>query len=92
LFKKTAGSEAKLAYLGHLLMENRHGLIVDALVTPPTRTAERDAALTMLGDLPKGHRITVAGDKNFDTRDLSSRSDRPSASARPRSRSCNHSG
>ena len=56
LFKKTTGSEAKLAYLGHVLMENRHGLIVDALVTPATGTAERDAALTMLGELPHGGR------------------------------------
>jgi hypothetical protein len=70
LFKKTTGSEAKLAYLGHLLMENRHGLIVDALVTAATGTAERDAALTMLSDLPAGVRITVGGDKNFDTRDF----------------------
>jgi transposase len=70
LFKKTVGSEAKLAYLGHLLMENRHGLIVDALVTAATGTAERDAALTMLGDLPDGRRVTVGGDKNFDTRDF----------------------
>ena len=70
LFKKTSGSEAKLAYLGHLLMENRHGLIVDALVTAATGTAERDAALTMLGELLDGGRITVGGDKNFDTRDF----------------------
>jgi transposase len=70
LFKKTTGSEAKLAYLGHLLMENRHGLIVDALVTAATGTAERDAALTMLSDLPDRGRITVSGDKNFDTRDF----------------------
>ena len=70
MFKKTSGSEAKLAYLGHLLMENRHGLIVDALVTAATGTAERDAALTMLGNLPDGKRITVGGDKNFDTRDF----------------------
>jgi transposase len=70
LFKKTSGSEAKLAYLGHLLMENRHGLIVDALVTAATGTAERDAAVVMLGERPNGRRITVAGDKNFDTRDF----------------------
>jgi transposase len=70
LFKKTTGSDAKLAYLGHLLMENRHGFIVDALVTAATGTAERDAALTMLGKLPDGGRITVGGDKNFDTRDF----------------------
>jgi transposase len=70
LYKKSAGSDAKLAYLGHLLMENRHGLIVDALVTVATGTAEREAALTMLGALPAGDRITVAGDKNYDTRDF----------------------
>jgi transposase len=70
LFKKTSGGEAKLAYLGHLLMENRHGLIVDAVVTPATGTAEREAALTMLGELPDTGRITVAGDKNYDTRDF----------------------
>jgi len=70
LFKKTTGSEAKLAYLGHLLMENRNGLIVDAMVTAATGTAERDAALTMLGELPDDGRITVGGDKNFDTRDF----------------------
>src|SRR6059036_3763441 len=70
LYKKSTGSEAKLAYVGHLLMENRHGLIVDALVTAATGMAERDAALTMLGDLPEGGRITVSGDKNYDTRDF----------------------
>jgi len=70
LYKKSTGSEARLVYLGHLLTENRHGLIVDALVTAATGTAERDAALTMLGDLPDGDRATVGGDKNFDTRDF----------------------
>jgi transposase len=70
LYKKSSGSEARLAYLGHLLMENRHGLIVDAVVTAASGTAERDAALTMLGDLPEGDRITVGGDKNYDTRDF----------------------
>src|SRR5262249_11665892 len=70
LYKKATGSEAKLAYLGHLLMENRNGLIVDALVTAATGTAERDAALTMLGELPEGRRATVGGDANYDTRDF----------------------
>jgi IS5 family transposase len=70
LYKKSTGREAKLAYLGHLLTENRHGLIVDALVTPATGTAERDAALTMVADLPRGRRRTVGGDKNYDTRDF----------------------
>jgi hypothetical protein len=70
LYKKTAGSEAQLAYLGHLLTENRHGLIVDALVTPATGTAERAAAVTMLSDLPGTRRRTIGGDKNYDTRDF----------------------
>jgi transposase len=70
LYKKSHGSEAKLAYLGHLLTENRHGLIIDALVTGATGMAERDAALTMLGKLPDRGRITVSGDKNYDTRDF----------------------
>ena len=54
LYKKASGREAKLAYLGHLLTENRHGLIVDAVVTAASGTAERDAALLMLGELPDG--------------------------------------
>src|SRR5881275_2427831 len=70
LYKKSTGTEAKLAYLGHLLTENRHGLIVDALVTAATGTAERDAAVTMIGDLPDGDRVTIGGDKNYDTRDF----------------------
>ncbi len=44
LYKKATGREARLGYLGHVLMENRTGLIVDAVVTPATGTAERDAA------------------------------------------------
>jgi transposase len=59
LYKKSRGSEAKLAYLGHLLAENRHGLIVDALVTPATGTAERDAALAMLGSRSAAIRTTT---------------------------------
>lgn len=70
LYKKSSGSEARLVYLGHLLTENRHGLIVDARVTTATGTAEREAALTMLGELPDGGRATVGGDKNYDTRDF----------------------
>jgi transposase len=70
LYKKSTGTEAKLAYLGHLLMENRNGLIVDAMVTAATGRAERDAAVTMLGALPNSGRITVGGDANYDTRDF----------------------
>jgi transposase len=65
LIRKGRGKEAKLCHMGHLLMENRNGLIVDALVTPATGTAERDAALTMLGRQAGRHRATL-GDKAYD--------------------------
>ena len=48
LYRKGHGQEARLAYLGHVLMENRNGLIVDAILTHADGTAERDAALLML--------------------------------------------
>ena len=67
LFKKAKGHEAKLAYLGEVLMENRHGLVVDACVVPATGTGERDAAVSLIAGLP-GPRITVGGDKGYDTR------------------------
>ena len=69
LYKKGHGREARLGYLGHVLMENRTGLIVDALVTPATGTAERDASLVMIGRRGGDHRITVGADKAYDTRD-----------------------
>jgi transposase len=69
LYKKAAGREAKLAYLGHLLTENRHGFIIDTAVTAATGTAEREAAIAMLGELPlTTRRVTAAGDANYDTR------------------------
>jgi transposase len=73
LSRKSAGHEAKLAYTGHLLMENRNGLLVDALLTPATGTAEPQAAGDMIGDLPAGGRITVGADKAYDTAALVAR-------------------
>ena len=68
LYKKAVGREAKLGYLAHLLTETRHGFIIDTAVTSATGTAERDAAIAMLGELPlTTRRLTVGGDKNFDT-------------------------
>ena len=67
LYKKAAGQEAKLCFLGHVLMENRHGLVVNAMVTPATGTAERDAAVALVDTRPPTRRITLAGDKNYDT-------------------------
>jgi len=65
LFKKTKGSEAKLAYQGHVLMEHRHGLVVNAQLTQASGTAERETALALLGQPKK--RVTLAADKAYDT-------------------------
>jgi transposase len=70
LARKGAGKEAKLSYSGNLLVENRNGLIVSSLVWEATGTAERDAAMVMLGRLPDTGRVTVGGDKGFDTADF----------------------
>lgn len=70
LFKKGKGKEAKLSYMGHVLMENRNGLIIDTELTTATGTAERDAATDMVRGVSGKKRITVAGDKNYDTRDF----------------------
>jgi len=67
LAKKGAGREAKLSYAAHLLIENRHGLIVDTAVTTADGYAEVEAAITMLGELPQGQRITIGADKGYDT-------------------------
>jgi len=67
LYKKAAGQEATLCFLGHVLMENRNGLVVQATVTPATGTAERDAALALLDVHAPTRRITLGGDKNYDT-------------------------
>ena len=63
LAKKAAGKEAKLAFAGHLLMENRNGLVVDARLTRATGTAEPEAALEMLSQVPGTHQITAGADK-----------------------------
>ena len=70
LYKKARGREARLGYLGHVLMEHRSGLIVQTTVTPADGYGERDAALVMIEGVPGRHRITVAGDKGYDTRDF----------------------
>jgi transposase len=66
LYRKGRGKEARLCHMGHLLMENRHGLIVDALVTEASGTAERAAALAMLGRQTGRHRATLGADKAYD--------------------------
>ena len=68
--RKGEGKESKLSYSGNLLVENRNGLIVNAEVFLANGTAERDAALVMLEQIPGGKQVTVGGDKGFDTRDF----------------------
>jgi len=70
LARKGAGKEAKLSYSGNLLVENRNGLIVSSTVWEATGTAERLAALAMLEQVPGTGRVTVGGDKGFDTADF----------------------
>ncbi len=65
LARKGPGKEAKLAYQGHVLMENRNGLVVDTCVTQATGTAERQAAVAMATNLPP--RTTLGADKGYDT-------------------------
>lgn len=67
LARKAKGREAKLSYSGNLQVENRSGLIVNAEVLEANGRAERDAALVMLEQVPGDERITVGGDKGFDT-------------------------
>jgi hypothetical protein len=66
LARKGSGKEAKLAYQGHALMENRYGLVVDTCVTQATGIAEREAAIAMATNLRRG--ATVGADKGYDTR------------------------
>lgn len=70
LYKKAKGQEAQLCYQAHVLMENRNGLAVNARVTWATGTAEREAALKMVAEIPGQQRITVGADKAYDTADF----------------------
>jgi transposase len=69
LFRKGAGKEAKLCHMGHLMTENRNGLIIDARLTEANGTAERTTALDMIEDNARPG-STVGGDKNYDTADF----------------------
>jgi IS5 family transposase len=71
LYKKGKGKEAKLCFMGHGLMENRHGLLVDACLTEASGHAERVAALHMIeprADRPRA--LTLGADKAYDTQDF----------------------
>jgi transposase len=70
LARKGPGKEARLSYSGNLQVENRHGLIVNAELLEANGRAERDAALLMLEQVAGDGRITVGGDKGFDTQEF----------------------
>ena len=70
LARKGTGREARLCFSGHILMENKSGLVVDVMVTGATGTAERGGALEMLDRLPGRHRVTVGADRNYDTQEF----------------------
>jgi transposase len=70
LARKGTGKEAKLSYSGHVLMENRNGLVANVEVLQANGTAERDAALVMIEAIPGDHQVTVGADKNYDTKDF----------------------
>jgi transposase len=70
LYKKAKGQEAKLGYLGHVLTENRNGLIVDTRLTQATGTAEREAAVEMVVEVAGATRVTIGADKAYDTHDF----------------------
>jgi transposase len=71
LYKKGKGKEAKLSYIGNVMTENRNGFVVEAELRPMSGTVEREAATAMIvRHSPGAQRITVGGDKNFDTTDF----------------------
>ena len=70
LAKKAKGKEAKLSYAGHVLMENRNGLIVKTRMTKATGTAECTAALEMAEEVSGERRVTLGGDKGYDQKKL----------------------
>ena len=72
-YRKSNGAESRLAYLGHLLIENRHGLIADAMATVADGYAEREAATLMMAaqwERAPGRRRTVGADKAYDVGDF----------------------
>jgi transposase len=88
LYKKARGREARLGYLGHILMEHRSGLIVNTRVTPADGYGERDAAVVMVEDIPGRHRITVAADKGAPCRFVATSRSRDAVLGQTRARGC----
>jgi hypothetical protein len=71
--RKSGGHEAKLAFCGNVLIENRNGLVVDTELLQCNGTAERNAAMLMAERLAGNERVTVGADKGYDTKDFVAR-------------------
>lgn len=69
LFRKGRGKEARLSFMGHVITENRNGLVVATETTLATGTAEREASEKMMRRVKRGRRSTLGGDRNYDTRE-----------------------
>lgn len=70
LMRKGRGQAAKLSFMGHALVENRHGLLVDLRVSQATGYAERETAIQMVEAHDRAHRATLGADRAYDTRDF----------------------
>ena len=70
LARKSGGHEAKLAYCGNVIIENRNGLVVDTELMQCSGVAERHAAMLMVERVEGTGRITVGADKGYDTKDF----------------------
>jgi IS5 family transposase len=70
LYRKSNAAPALPSYLGHVLTDNRHGLVVNVQASPRNGTAEREVAAADAGDVaaPAGKRVTVGADKAYDTK------------------------
>jgi hypothetical protein len=70
LYRKGHSQEAKLSYMGHVVIENRHALVMDCELSVASGYAERESALKLLARTPRGRRATVGADKAYDTTDF----------------------
>ncbi len=68
--RKGNGQPAKLSFMGHALVENRHGLLVDLRASAATGYAEREVAIKMADDHIQVERSTLGADRGYDTRDF----------------------
>ncbi|HLH78125.1 MAG TPA: hypothetical protein VKV28_15080 [Candidatus Binataceae bacterium] len=83
LYKKFAGQEARLCYLGHLLMENRNGPVVNARLTEADGHAERRSTLAIVEEIPGFRCVALGADKGYDAKEFCARTARSSDHTAP---------